>query len=290
MNNKFKLISMTNKVKIGTFILAIVAMVIFANLSMSKTPDPAQTSVLQNKTFFTQFVVAGGPIVWLVLLPMSLFCSYLAIDSCFSLSRKKLLPSSITSSISLMASKSGSSELISNFTNGQDLVSKAFGFATSQRKFTGSSPNAMQQTASQSLNDQAIELLRKIEWFSVLGNVAPMVGLFGTVFGMIKAFNLLGISAGQPRPDQLASAISVALITTFWGLLIAIPSLALYGIFKARIESIIAEAARQIDTLITHFANRESSAQIAKPQVPLEQKKHKIQTKLNADTQPIRSF
>ena len=290
MKNKLEFISTTNKVKIGAFVLAIVLMMIFANLSMGKTPDPAQTSALQNKTFFTQFVIAGGPIVWLVLLPMSLFCSYLAIDSCFSLSRKKLLPSGITSSISLMASKSGSSELISNFTNGQDLVSKAFGFAISQKSLTGSSPDVMQQTASQSLNDQAIELLRKIEWFSILGNVAPMVGLFGTVFGMIKAFNLLGISAGQPRPDQLASAISVALITTFWGLLIAIPSLALYGIFKARIESIVADAARQIDTLITHFANRQASVYVAKTQVPPEQKKHKIQTKLDADTQPIRSF
>ncbi|MBN1457592.1 MAG: MotA/TolQ/ExbB proton channel family protein [Sedimentisphaerales bacterium] len=290
MKNKLKLISTANTVKIGAFVLVIVVMLIFANLSMSKTPEQAQTAELQNKTFFTQFVIAGGPIVWLVLLPMSLFCSYLAIDSCFSLSRKKLLPSGITSSISLMASKSGSSELISNFANGQDLVSKAFGSAISQRKLTGSSPNAMQQTASQSLNDQAIELLRKIEWFSVLGNVAPMIGLFGTVFGMIKAFNLLGISAGQPRPDQLASAISIALITTFWGLLIAIPSLALYGIFRARIESIVTDAARQIDTLITHFANRESSVYTAKTQVPLEQKKHKIQTKLDTDIQPIRSF
>ena len=76
-----------------------------------------------------------------------------------------------------------------------------------------------------------------------------MVGLFGTVFGMIKAFNILGIAAGQPRPDQLAAAISIALITTFWGLLVAIPALVMHGIFRARLEEIADEAAVELENL-----------------------------------------
>ena len=69
-----------------------------------------------------------------------------------------------------------------------------------------------------------------------------MVGLFGTVFGMIKLFNAIVVSGGQPQPAQLADGISVALVTTFWGLFIAIPALAAHGIFRNRIESLISDA------------------------------------------------
>ena len=92
--------------------------------------------------------------------------------------------------------------------------------------------------------------MQKAQWCQIMGTVAPMVGLFGTVFGMIQAFNLLGQGAEGPRYELLADAISVALVTTFWGLLVGIPALFFYGLFQTRIEAFISEAAIETDVLL----------------------------------------
>ena len=82
-----------------------------------------------------------------------------------------------------------------------------------------------------------------------------MVGLFGTVVGMIQLFGAIVTAGGQPQPVQLAGGISVALVTTFWGLLIAIPALAVYGIFRNHIEAIVNEAASEGEDALINIRN-----------------------------------
>jgi biopolymer transport protein ExbB len=95
--------------------------------------------------------------------------------------------------------------------------------------------------------------MRKIEWLSLIGSVSPMVGLFGTVFGMIELFNSVVMAGGQPQPAQLAEGISVALVTTFWGLLIAIPALAVHGIFRQKIETLASDAVVQLENITPYL-------------------------------------
>ena len=245
--------------KAAVFLVVIMLMGLFASSSMGQTDAIEQVQPTGSKTFFTQFIIAGGPIVWFILGPMSLLCSYLAIDACFCLRRKNLLPAKAINNPGPF--------------DAQDLVSRAISNAA------GLVGDKAQRAASDSLGEQTDKLLRKIEWFAVLGNVAPMVGLLGTVFGMIKAFNLLGISAGQPRPDMLASAISVALITTFWGLLIAIPALTLHGVFRSHIETVVSEAATQIDVLLEKLIT--SGDNIPAHKTDAEQKLRDLHKRLN---------
>ncbi|MHC4293801.1 MAG: MotA/TolQ/ExbB proton channel family protein, partial [Planctomycetota bacterium] len=105
---------------------------------------------------------------------------------------------------------------------------------------------------AESLQEQAWTLMRRIEWVNLIGNISPMVGLFGTVFGMIKLFNAIVTSGGQPQPAQLAEGISVALVTTFWGLFIAIPAISIYGTFRNKIETLASDAAVEIEEIIPH--------------------------------------
>ena len=202
------------------------------------------------KTFFFQFVVAGGPIVWVILLPMSVITGYLAIDLALSIRRNKLLPKGAAARITAAAKNPGPANLPEQLKNSGDLLSRALSAAINRSKQAPDKHQQLAPLAADALQGCAMRLFRKVEWCNIIGNVAPMVGLFGTVFGMIKAFNLLGISGGQPRPDQLAAAISIALITTFWGLLIAIPALAIAGIFHTRIQTILTEAAIELEALI----------------------------------------
>ncbi|MHC5059651.1 MAG: MotA/TolQ/ExbB proton channel family protein [Planctomycetota bacterium] len=205
------------------------------------------------KTFFFQFVVAGGPIVWVILLPMSVVTGYLAIDLAISIRRSKLLPADAPARIAAAARNPGFGHLPAKLKDSADLLSCTLSAAIVRSKQANDNHKQLHRFAADALQTSGMQILRKVEWCNVIGSVAPMVGLFGTVFGMIKAFNLLGISGGQPRPDQLAAAISIALITTFWGLLVAIPALVMGGIFRTRTETLLTEAAIELETLLAQI-------------------------------------
>ncbi|MEN1679347.1 MAG: MotA/TolQ/ExbB proton channel family protein [Planctomycetota bacterium] len=102
---------------------------------------------------------------------------------------------------------------------------------------------AMEKTLEDATADQSARLFRKIEYLSVIGNIAPMVGLLGTVVGMIFAFQEVANTQGAARAAQLASGIYQALVTTVGGLLVAIPSLAAYAVFRNRVEGLISQVA-----------------------------------------------
>lgn len=92
-----------------------------------------------------------------------------------------------------------------------------------------------------------------VQYFSVIAQMAPMLGLLGTVWGMVGAFETLGIGKGA-EPAKLASNISVALITTLGGLLVALPSIFGYHFYKnklnARIRDVHKAASDAIDAAV----------------------------------------
>ena len=101
--------------------------------------------------------------------------------------------------------------------------------------------------------ERTSRLYRKIEWLNLLGNVAPMLGLLGTVWGMIVAFGEIEAKGGKANPEDLAGGIMVALVSTFAGLVVAIPALAGYGIFRSRIEQMAMEASLVAEELLANF-------------------------------------
>jgi biopolymer transport protein ExbB len=86
---------------------------------------------------------------------------------------------------------------------------------------------------------QASQLWHKIQPLQDIAVVAPMVGLLGTVIGMINSFMSLTEELGTPRPTVIASGVSMALITTAAGLIIGITAMILYSFFRSRINKIL---------------------------------------------------
>ncbi|MEM7602683.1 MAG: MotA/TolQ/ExbB proton channel family protein, partial [Verrucomicrobiota bacterium] len=84
-----------------------------------------------------------------------------------------------------------------------------------------------------------------VGYFSVIAQAAPMIGLFGTVAGMILAFDTMGLSGGAD-PNELAGNISLALMTTAGGLVVAIPSIFCFYIFKNRLNKLVGDAQETI--------------------------------------------
>lgn len=102
---------------------------------------------------------------------------------------------------------------------------------------------AVEKAMEDATSEQAARLLRKIEYLSVIGNIAPMLGLLGTVIGMIVAFRQVATTQGAARAADLAGGIYLALVTTVEGLAVAIPALAVFAVFRNRVDQLIAEVA-----------------------------------------------
>jgi biopolymer transport protein ExbB len=100
----------------------------------------------------------------------------------------------------------------------------------------------MERAMEEAAQVQVATLLRRVEWLNLMGNIGPMLGLLGTVWGMILAFFTIVAMGGMPHPGDLAGAIGTALVTTLTGLMIAIPALSVYATMRHRIDALTAEA------------------------------------------------
>lgn len=113
------------------------------------------------------------------------------------------------------------------------------------------------QTIEKAMEEAAVEEntngLRPISYLSIIASVAPMFGLLGTVSGMIKAFQKIGLGA-MGDPEKLAGDIGEAMITTAFGLLVGIPFMFFYFYLKSRFQGNMARIGRLAGNLTHHLA------------------------------------
>jgi biopolymer transport protein ExbB len=113
--------------------------------------------------------------------------------------------------------------------------------------------SAMERAMEDAAEERTTKMLRRIEMLNLIGNIAPMLGLLGTVWGMILAFFQIVAKGGTPPPGDLADAIGIALVTTLEGLMVAIPVLSVYAMLRNRIDAISSEAVMASQELISAF-------------------------------------
>ncbi len=111
--------------------------------------------------------------------------------------------------------------------------------------------DAMQEAVEERANAWRARLFRKIEYLNIIGNISPLLGLLGTVVGMIYAFGRMG--QGGYGPDELAGGISIALVSTFLGLIVAIVSLLFFGICRNRADSLTVAAHASVVDILEYF-------------------------------------
>lgn len=86
--------------------------------------------------------------------------------------------------------------------------------------------------------EQVMALEHKISYISLVGAIAPMLGLLGTVSGMVGSFQVIAQSATAPKPSELATGISQALVTTLIGIALAIPAIAAFSLLKNWLQTL----------------------------------------------------
>ncbi len=100
-----------------------------------------------------------------------------------------------------------------------------------------------------------VEMEKKISMLAVLGTLGPMIGLLGTLKGMIAAFSVIARSDVQLKASEVAGAISEALLLTFEGVALSVPAIYFYAVFRNRVSTISVTTMLQADEYLRHFAH-----------------------------------
>lgn len=183
-----------------------------------------------------------GVLILLVLFLLSVAAAYLVFDQFMTLRRDEVLPDGISDSVrqALLSGRVPEADAACRRSPSVLSVVLLSGLAELDLGW-----REVEKSLEDSLAEQSARLMRRIEYLSVIGNIAPMVGLLGTVTGMIFAFQQVATTRGAAGAGDLAEGIYQALVTTVGGLIVAIPSLAAYAICRNRVDSLVAEVAHQ---------------------------------------------
>lgn len=122
-------------------------------------------------------------------------------------------------------------------------------------------PSLVMEAVEDMSNEQMVGFMKPINYLSIIGGTAPMLGLLGTVSGMIKAFSVIS-QGGMGDPGKLAGSIGEALITTATGLVIAIPAMMAYFVFKNNFIKTLSTMGRLVGHYLNvyRFANKSEEA------------------------------
>jgi biopolymer transport protein ExbB len=124
--------------------------------------------------------------------------------------------------------------------------------------------SAMREAMETSVSEATAEQFRQIEYLNIIGNLGPLLGLLGTVLGMIEAFQAMHQAQGQANPAQLAGGISTALTHTFLGLMLAVPCLAAFGVLRTMVDRLTNRGAQVAEDMLLMIRDQEHKG--AKPE------------------------
>lgn len=192
---------------------------------------------------FSIIQAAGWPI-WFLLLA-SIISVALIIERGTTLRRPKILPPGLLQGV-VAEVKQGKL--------GDDYLAKLEAGSPLGRVFAAglrnvkSSREVMKEAIEEAGRGVAHELERFLTTLGTIASISPLMGLFGTVVGMIEIFG--SATGGGNNPQQLAHGISVALYNTGFGLLIAIPSMIAYRHFRSTVDSFLVEMEQQAVKLV----------------------------------------
>jgi biopolymer transport protein ExbB len=216
----------------------------------------------------------GSGVTWL-LLAMSVGAIGMMIYMFLANRKPGVVPDDLIAKIEKRISKKDFRSIVELTSEDQTYLGRILHAAFREAKFGFP---AMMRSLEQTADELATARLRRIEMLNVIGQVSPMIGLFGTVYGMILAFGAIVASGGSADPVALAGGIGTALTTTFWGLVVAIPALAGYAVLRNKIDELTVEATIVAEDILNHFRPRKTPTTKASSDVHSELPKQIIET------------
>jgi biopolymer transport protein ExbB len=238
-----------------------------SNASVNGMRLIAQAAAEESTSGFFDILLSGGiagVLILMVLFALSVAAAYLVFDQVMSLRRSEVLPDSVADTVrqALLTARLPEADAVCRRSPSVLSVVLLAGLGEHDYGWREG-----EKSVEDALAEQSARLMRRIEYLSVIGNIAPMVGLLGTVTGMIFAFQQVATTRGSAGAGDLAEGIYQALVTTVGGLIVAIPSLAAYAVCRNRVDALIADVAYQAQHALLPIKRRPAS-RTRKPVAP----------------------
>lgn len=228
--------------KLLTSAAPVIAFAMTAGVALAQDGSGAKTTIAQ--------VIKGGGLIGFAIIALSIVALAIIIENFVSLKRDKLAPPELIDEIQALFEEGQYQEAMELCENEPNYFTRVCGAGISK---IGHPFETIEKAIEEMGDEESIKLHQKIGWLALIANVAPMMGLLGTVAGMVKAFNEIATSGGQASPAELADGISQALLTTMFGLIVAIPVTACFAFIRNRLIKSIIEVGAIIEDLFERF-------------------------------------
>lgn len=220
-----------------------------------------ETSVQPKKTTLARMLIDGNPlglVIVGVILALSIASLYFIIVNATTITRRRMMPESVMEDLERLLAEGeiGRAVTYCHEKENYSLVSEVIAAGLNRYQSSEFGFAEYRSAVEEAGEDQIGRLYRKVEVLNVIGTVAPMLGLTGTVLGMIEAFNTIAAREGMARPEELAGGIGQALITTLLGLLVAIPTMVAFSYFRNKIDSIVSEAGKRVERIMSPLGRK----------------------------------
>ena len=228
-------------------VLAVLAVFTVPGLAQEQAAGAAAAPGPESLTI-ASLIAKSGPIGWTII-ALSIVMLALVIENYVTLNREKLAPPELIDEIQSLFDEGQYQEAMELCENERNFFTRicAAGIAKIGHQFD------VIQTSLQEMGDEeAIKLHQKVGWIAVLAAVSPMIGLLGTVSGMIGSFHTIATTA-NPTPSELAGGIYTALLTTLFGLMVAIPATAAFSFLRNRLVRSTIEIGAIVEDLFERF-------------------------------------
>jgi len=195
-------------------------------------------------------LIQKGGVVGYMIIVLSIVSLGLIIDYFLTIRKSRILPDKDVAVLRKLIENPNPDEMVAFEKTEPSFLSKVTlaGLKESHHGY-----DAMIKAMEDAAEALASGIARKTEHLNVIGNISPMLGLLGTVIGMLRCFNEIAHVAGTIEPKQLAGGIFEALVTTCMGLIVAIPALYSYAIFRNRVDEYTGEASLLAEQLVSPF-------------------------------------
>ena len=213
-------------------------------------PESEGTDSAVTESFLTWAVRASGIFGFLILL-----CSFIMVAlimmNILSLRREQVMPAAFIESFEQKLNAKDYQGAYETARNDGSLLGRvlAAGMSRLNRGYDDA-VEGMQEVGE----DENMVLEHRLSYLALIATVSPMLGLLGTVQGMIMSFSEIANSVQQPKPKDLAEGISTALFTTLEGLIVAIPAMIAYSILRNRLSRFMLEVGIISENLMSRFS------------------------------------
>ncbi len=218
-----------------------------SELAEEATPKPsdakaAATTVVDEKGInILTLLFSGGHLMWPIV-AMSLLVVTFGVERSLALRRRKILPPELVKALGRAAEQPGGFDPRRAYKLCQEFPSTAATVMRAMLLKLGRPHIELERAGSEAEQREAGRLYANVRWLGLAAAVAPLMGLLGTVWGMINAFfATANLPTGANKAEALAQGIYVALVTTFAGLAVAIPAAVLAHMFEGRIQKLFRE-------------------------------------------------